>query len=130
MIDHAQYLVDGRIQATINGVEWVFPDNPDGIERKLVAEWEGEGNKITSYVEPEPAPIVIIVPAVTLWERMTEKEAAQVETAMSTQPFRTRQIFMTAKTFRSDYELWPLLENLATALFGEERASQMLSPSE
>ncbi|EXL06202.1 hypothetical protein BG46_15555 [Brucella anthropi] len=69
----------------------------------------------------------IILPAVTLWERMTETEAEQVEVAMSTQPFRTRQIFMTAQTFRSDHELWPLLVQMATDLFGEERATELLA---
>lgn len=77
--------------------------------------------------DPEPEVSLIIISAVTLWERMTEEEAAQVETVMATQPFRTRQIFMTAQTFRSDHELWPLLIQMATELFGEERASELLA---
>ncbi|MCL7999982.1 hypothetical protein M8994_17235 [Brucella sp. 21LCYQ03] len=81
-----------------------------------------------AIVEPEPEPAVVVVPSVTLWERMTNNEAEQVEAAMSTQPFRTRQIFMTAKTFRSDHELWPLLVQMATELFGEMRASELLAP--
>ena len=74
-----------------------------------------------------PDPVIVVVPAVTLWERMSEDEAVQVEAAMSTQPFRTRQIFMTAQTFRSDHELWPLLEAMAKELFGEQRAADLLS---
>lgn len=74
-----------------------------------------------------PLPPVTVLPAVTLWERLTNAEADQVNTTMATQPFRTRQIFMTANTFRSDHELWPLLESMATDLFGEERAVQLLS---
>jgi len=73
-------------------------------------------------------PTPVIVPAVTLWERMTNAEAEQVEAAMATQPFRTRQIFLTANTFRSDHELWPLLESMATDLFGEARSAQLLAP--
>jgi len=76
--------------------------------------------------QPEP---VIVVPAVTLWERLTEAEAEQVNAAMATQPFRARQIFLTANTFRSDHELWPLLVQMATDLFGEERAAELLSPA-
>lgn len=77
---------------------------------------------------PEP---VIEVPSVTLWERLTEAEAEQVSTAMATQPFRTRQMFLTANTFRSDHELWPLLIQMATDLFGEARAAELLAdPSE
>ena len=75
---------------------------------------------------PEP---VIVVSSVTLWERMTDAEAEQVNAAMATQPFRTRQIFLTANTFRSDHELWPLLVQMATDLFGEERAAELLSPA-
>lgn len=75
---------------------------------------------------PLPDPVTI-VPSVKLWERMTDAEAEQVEVAMASQPFRTRQIFMTAQTFRSDHELWSLLEGMATTLFGEERAGELLA---
>ena len=77
---------------------------------------------------PEPEPVVIVLPAVTLWEGLTEDEADQVNDAMATQPVRTQRIFTTANTFRSDHELWPLLEQMATELFGEERAAQLLAP--
>lgn len=70
---------------------------------------------------------VIKIPSVALWERMTNAEAELVETAMSSQPFRIRQIFMTAQTFRSDHELWPLLEQMATDLFGTQRAAELLT---
>lgn len=87
----------------------------------------GQYGEIAEYVEPLPAPTVIIIPAVTLWERMTEAEAEQVAEVMTTQPFRTRKIFETAATFRSDHELWPLLEQIANQLFGSERASELLA---
>lgn len=83
--------------------------------------WNG-----TVIIEPEQKPSVIILPSVTLWERLTEQEANQVNTAMATQPVRTQRIFTTANTFRSDHELWPLLEQMATELFGAERASELL----
>lgn len=78
---------------------------------------------------PETSPVsaVTVLPAVTLWERLTETEAEQVNAAMATQPFRTRQIFMTANTFRSDHELWPLLVQIATDLFGGGRAAELLA---
>lgn len=81
---------------------------------------------VETPVYPTPDPVTVL-PSVTLWERMTEDEADQVNAAMATQPFRTRQIFLTANTFRSDHELWPLLESMATDLFGEERAEQLLA---
>lgn len=88
-----------------------------------------DGSKVIEYVPPtpEPQPVVKILPAVTLWERMTEDEAEQVAEVMATQPFRTRKIFETAATFRSDHELWPLLDQIANQLFGEERAAQLLA---
>jgi len=76
---------------------------------------------------PEPEPVVIVLPAVTLWERLTEDEADQVHDAMATQPVRTQRIFTTANTFRSDHELWPLLEQIANQLFGAERAAELLA---
>ncbi|WPM83143.1 hypothetical protein R5W60_21520 (plasmid) [Brucella pseudintermedia] len=87
--------------------------------------WDG-----TAIVDPGPLePALVIVPAVTLWERLSQTEADQVGAAMETQPFRTRQIFLTANTFRSDHELWPLLVSMATELFGEQRASEILAPA-
>ncbi|MBM7328693.1 hypothetical protein JS562_37375 [Agrobacterium sp. S2] len=94
--------------------------------------WLSPAGKITLPPEPAPAETpdpVTVIPAVTLWERMTDAEAEQVNAAMATQPFRTRQIFLTANTFRSDHELWPLLMQMANDLFGEERATELLSPA-
>jgi len=83
--------------------------------------------QVVECTPPPPSPALIVVPAVTLWERLSETEAEQVNAAMATQPFRTRQIFLTPNTFRSDHELWPLLVQMATELFGEARAAELLS---
>lgn len=87
-----------------------------------------ENGQVVVYTPPYVERVTVI-PAVALWERMTETEAEQVNAAMATQPFRTRQIFLTANTFRSDHELWPLLVQMATDLFGGERAAELLSPA-
>ncbi|MEH0295860.1 hypothetical protein V6R98_27100 [Agrobacterium sp. CCNWLW71] len=79
--------------------------------------------------EPPFVPPVTVVFAVDLWSRMTNAEADQVGAAMAEQPFRVRKIFETANTYRADHELWPLLVQIATTLFGEERAAQILAPS-
>ncbi|MQB19661.1 hypothetical protein DXT90_03325 [Agrobacterium tumefaciens] len=76
-----------------------------------------------------PPPIAVIYP-VNLWERMTKDEADAVGSAMAEQDFRTRKIFESASSYRSDHELWPLLQQIATTLFGETRAAQILAPSE
>lgn len=80
------------------------------------------------YVEPErETEVVISIPAVTFWERTTETEGTAIEAMLAQQPFRVRQIFMTAQSYRSDHELWLLLQSAATGLFGEERAAQLLA---
>ncbi|WP_433762629.1 hypothetical protein [Brucella anthropi] len=124
---------DGTFVAEINGLPYHVISSDELYWRLAVDEAGRLGSELK--FEPAPEPItgsdVTILPAVTLWERLTETEAEQVNAAMATQPFRTRQIFLTANTFRSDHELWPLLVQMATDLFGEERASQLLAdPSE
>jgi len=92
--------------------------------------WRASDGSLTSPPVPEPvepAPVIMILPAVTLWERMTEDEAVAVSEAMKTQSVRTVEIFRNASTFRSDHELWPLLEQMATELFGAERAGELLA---
>ena len=129
--------------------EDTYPSSEDGLENPEIpvgavpvtdAQWRDAGNgrlwrspdgtiKVPPDPEPvEPEPVVTILPAVTLWERMTENEAIAVSEAMKTQSVRTVQIFNNATTFRSDHELWPLLEQMATELFGEVRASELLAP--
>lgn len=76
-----------------------------------------------------PAPVVIVYP-VDLWYRLTDEEAEQVESAMSTQSIRVQNIFKFASSYRSDNEFWTLLNEFAIQLFGEERAGEILAPSE
>lgn len=79
------------------------------------------------YVEPMPEPEpVIVIPSVTFWERTTEAEGTAIEAMLNQQSFRVRQIFMTAQSYRSDHELWPLLSTAAIHLFGEVRAADLL----
>lgn len=126
MVELAKYTKDGSIVAVISGQQMTVPDDMENRHRILLADWEAAGNAIEPYL-PEPEALsVISIPAVTLWERMTETEGEQVEAVMQTQPFRIRQIFMTAQTYRSDHELWPLLQQVASELFGAERANDLL----
>lgn len=103
-------------------------------DASLMRLWRSPDGSLTTPPPPEPIigpEPVTILPAVTLWERLTEAEADQVNEVMATQSVRTRQIFRTANTFRSDHELWPLLVQMAIDLFGEERAAELLAdPSE
>lgn len=127
MIDRANYTLDGSIIAMISDQVMIIPDNMENRHRIMLAEWEAAGNAIEPYVAEQEAPAVISIPAVTFWERMTEAEGEQVEAVMQTQPFRIRQIFTTAQSYRSDHELWPLLQQVATELFGVQRAGELLA---
>jgi hypothetical protein len=92
--------------------------------------WLSPDGEITLPPEPEPIELpdpVVVLPAVTLWERTSKQEAADIEAAMETQDARSRNIFRTATTFRSDHELWPLLKHMATDMFGEARGAELLA---
>ncbi|WP_198650727.1 hypothetical protein [Agrobacterium pusense] len=119
---HGDTIPAGSIE--ISEAQWKdFLDNA-GLRR-----WENGG--IVEIDPPAPAvpdPITI-VNNVDLWSRMTDDEADLVGAAMEEQPFRVRKIFESASTFRSDHELWPLLVQIATTLFGEVRAEEILASS-
>lgn len=83
-----------------------------------------------SWVFTPPPPAIVVVYPVDLWSRMTNAEADQVEARMATQSVRVQNIFKSASSYRSDHELWPLLESMATSLFGSTRASEVLAPSQ
>lgn len=122
------YSMETDFQASQLAGHLIGIDSDYGYTRGLGGTVYGKLWNGTAIVEPEPEPVVVIIPAVTLWERMTDNEAEQVNGVMATQPFRTRKIFETANTFRSDHELWPLLEQIATQLFGPERGQELLAP--
>lgn len=106
----------------ITNEQWLDFINNSG-QRKWV---DGEVVEYTPPPSPEP---ITVVNKLDLWSRMTDEEADQVGAAMDTQPFRVRKIFESANTYRADHELWPLLVQIATSLFGEERAAEILAPS-
>ncbi len=108
----------------ISNEQWREFINNSGLRRWV----DGE---VVEYVPPPveiPEPVAV-VNSVDLWSRMTDEEADQVGAAMDNQPFRVRKIFESANTYRADHELWPLLQQIATTLFGEDRAGEILAPS-
>ncbi|WP_035222403.1 hypothetical protein [Agrobacterium tumefaciens] len=96
--------------------------------------WLDEGNVPEPYTQmPEVAATVVY--AVDFWTRLdggadgNGGEVAQVLAAIEQQPIRTRKIFEAANSYQSNHELWPLLVQIATTLFGAERAAEILAPS-
>lgn len=129
MIESAKFTEIGTIEAVIDGVKYSIPDDMANRHRVMIAEWEADGNMIEPYQpEPEPEPVTIVYPA-DLWRRVTNDEADVIAEAMQGQPLRLRKIFEAAQVYRSDDELWPLLQGIAVQLFGEARASEILAPS-
>ena len=96
--------------------------------------WLEQGNQPEPY-SPAETTAVTVVYSVDFWTRLdggadgNSGEVAQVLAAMDQQPIRIRKIFEAANSYRSDHELWPLLQQLATSLFGAERAAEILAPS-
>lgn len=95
---------------------------------------DGEIVDVAPPVVEIPEPVTIVY-SVDFWTRLdggedgNSGEVAQVLAAMEQQSIRTRKIFEAANSYRSDHELWQLLQQLATSLFGEDRAAQILAPS-
>lgn len=96
-------------------------------EIKIGQIYDVEDNTLTDA----PATNVIsIVYAVDFWTRLTDEEAEQVVDFIDTQPVRLRRIFNAANSYRSDHELWGLLQGMSVAMFGEERTAEIFAPSE
>lgn len=119
---HGEDIPDGTVDVTDEQWREIL----QSCGSKLLINGEIVDAEVPPIETPEP---VTVVYSVDLWSRMTEDEAAQVGAVMDDQPFRVRKIFESASTFRSDHELWPLLEQIATTLFGAERAVEILAPS-
>ena len=62
MIESAQYNEFGMIVATIDGNVLSVPADMANRHRRMIAEWEAEGNTIAAYVAPPP-PVPVAVSA-------------------------------------------------------------------
>jgi hypothetical protein len=100
---------------------------PDGAEE--LSEQDYTNALEVAKSTPVELPSVTVLYPVDLWSRLTDEEADEVEMAMSRQSARVQNIFRSASSYRSDHSLWELLETTATTLFGEERAAEILAPS-
>lgn len=54
------YTEDGCINATIDGIHIIVPNVPSNRHRKMISEWEAQGNTIPAYEAPStPLPTVV-----------------------------------------------------------------------
>ncbi|RYE61044.1 MAG: hypothetical protein EOP20_00840 [Hyphomicrobiales bacterium] len=126
MIDSVTRALDGGFIVVRDGQTLYVPDDSANTDRQAVQAWVAGGGKVSPY---QPlATIVTLFPA-DLWRRASDGEAERIMAAIDAQPLRIRKIFETARSYQSDDELWPLLVNAATALFGPVRAKELLAPS-
>ena len=61
MIESAHYNAQGLITVVIDGARWDMPDDMGNRHRRMLAEWEAEGNSIAPYVPP-PTPMPELTP--------------------------------------------------------------------
>lgn len=47
----------GSIDATIEGVRMTVPDDLANRHRRMIAQWEAEGNTIPAYIPPPQTPM-------------------------------------------------------------------------
>lgn len=95
------------------------------------SEWAAltaSGVLIEPYVAPPASPARIAKNAI--WERATDAEAEVMEQMLSAQPVRIRRIYEGATHISADHELFALLSGALTQAFGEERAAELLAPTE
>lgn len=121
---------DGKYLGSFDGLNEEVPaDMAAGIEVPTAPQDARQIWENGAWLPYTPTLVTVLYP-VNLWERMSKMEADAVGAVMEQQDFRTRKIFESASSYRSDHELWPLLQQIATQLFGAERAAQILAPSE
>lgn len=99
------------------------PYDPEAYGRQLYVEAVAVA---APFVAPEPSPYSIS--KTTPWLRMTDAEAATMETALANASPRLRMIYGAAQYLSSDDPFWPTLSDLLTSAFGSVRASELLAP--
>lgn len=66
----------------------------------------------------------------TPWRRMTDNEAETAAATIKQQPVRIQMIYDAAAYIDTGDPLFETLKQLLTALFGEERADELLAPED
>ncbi|UXN69900.1 hypothetical protein N8A98_22275 [Devosia neptuniae] len=81
--------------------------------------------------EPEDPPAELTrIAKNAIWERATDDEAEQMEMVLAAQPVRIRRIYEGATHIDQAHELYALLNAAMTQLFGEDRAAELLAPTD
>lgn len=118
----------GAIRITVDECEAVVPDDMENRYRQMIAEWEAEGNEIPPYVPPEIEPVTSYqLFKSTFISRMTDLEAASMETVLAGAPAKMRLMFNSVEYFVSDDLLFDDLKTAVSEALGPVRAMELLS---
>lgn len=96
---------------------------------------EAERNAIGVFTAPDPQRVVIEQPPgptfkADIWKRATDEECAAMDQRLNETTPRLRRIYEAAQIITRDDELWSVLNAAMIGLFGEERAAELLAPSD
>lgn len=122
------YTAHGAIDATIDGIRMVVPDDAGNRHRQLIAAWEAKGNTIPPYVPPPPSPAPYRLYRSALVRRLTNAEAASLEVLLNSEEPYLRLLYNSSDYFMSDDALFAYLATVLEEALGETRASQLLAP--
>lgn len=112
------YTENGSIEATIEGVRWVVPDDPSNRHRQMIAEWEAEGNTIPPYEPPAPTLPPLTARQFRLGLVMGGITLEQVEAAISSiEDEQDRAVAEIEWEYASQFERnHPLIDQIGAAL--------------
>lgn len=123
----------GSIDATIDGIRMTVPDDMGNRHRRMIAEWEAEGNTIQPYEPPAPGPYQLF--RSTFVARMDPDEAEALESAMLAEGAKLRLLYQSVDYFMSNDILFDVLHMtvaMTLSVDGETpnmaRADELLAP--
>lgn len=108
---------------------------PPEVEEGYLAKYNWETDswnivEIPKHEEPKPEELkpLTLLYKTTLWSRLTEEEAATLDTVLTSQSVRLRRIYDSAQYIDQKDPNYSLLKDGIVAVLGEERAEEVLAP--
>lgn len=101
----------------------IFPATAEADQRWLY----NNGQYSPPPPPPEPPYIDISLPVDVFFERTTEEEAEEIETAMLAKPVKIKRAYQAATTFKEGTDLWAALRAELENLFGTTRRDELMA---
>lgn len=93
-----------------------------------IATLRWDGSTWRDDAEQTAQPVDYRISKDAIWRRASDEEAEQMEAALAAQPIRLRRIYEGATHLQTGDELFTLLQGAMVAMFGEDRAAELLAP--